>query len=82
LRRDWGGCQAYAIALRINNALGEEGRADCACCAGWRELVLYESVDEGGFAHALRAEDYDLGLERLRHGAWFFVGIVVPEKTW
>jgi hypothetical protein len=65
----------HAIALGIHDAFREEGRADCACCAGGGELVLYESVNEGCFAYALGAKDYDLCFEGLRHclvqsGAW------------
>jgi hypothetical protein len=59
--------QAYAVTLGINNALGEEGCTDCTCGAGGRELVLYIAVDEGGFAYALGAKDYDFCFEGLRH---------------
>ena len=61
------GRRAHAIAFGVDDALGEKGRADRACCAGGRELVLYEAVDEGSFAYALRAEDYDLCFEGLGH---------------
>lgn len=70
--------ETYAVTLGINNAFGEEGRADCACCAGRRELVLYESVDEGGFANALGAEDYNLCFKGLRHCALDFS----DDGTW
>jgi hypothetical protein len=55
-------------SVNVDDPLCQEGGADGGLGSGRREGVLDVAVDKRRLAHALAAEDHDLGLEAVGHG--------------